>query len=214
MTIVHETYAPVLSLLTKHDRPSRVLVAIVGAPGSGKSTLAERLARDVNANGRTRAAVVPMDGFHLDDGLLTARGLLKRKGAQNTFDVGGLRSLLERLRKNAEGDIIIPLFDRSIEIARAGAVAISEDVELLLVEGNYLTLKYPPWTQLDGLFDLTIQLDVSEPELRRRLAMRWEGYGLSEEQILEKLEENDLPNGRVVRTESRAPDYLLKNDSI
>ena len=62
----------------------RLMVAIVGAPGAGKSTLAEALAGRIDG-----AAVVPMDGFHLDNAVLRSRGILDRKGAPESFDADG-----------------------------------------------------------------------------------------------------------------------------
>src|SRR6056297_2329125 len=74
----------------------RTLVAIAGAPGSGKSTLADEVVIRLNDDEGRKAAVLPMDGYHFDDGLLRALGLLERKGAPDTFDVSGLWHMLRR----------------------------------------------------------------------------------------------------------------------
>ena len=153
-----------------------------------------------------------MDGYHYDDMLLEERGWRPRKGAPHTFDVGGLAHVIARLRANAEDEIAVPVFDRKIEIARAGARTIGREVEILLVEGNYLLLEDPPWDRLSPLFDLTVLIDVPEDILRARLRRRWEGFGLSEDEIQAKLEENDLPNGRVVAARSRPPDIRLRQE--
>ncbi len=189
--------------------PGRHLIGIAGAPASGKSTLAEGLAATLNAARPGRAAVLPMDGYHYDDRVLDARGHRARKGAPHTFDVGGLRQMLLRLRARDEATVAIPVFDRDIEIARAGAALIPREVEIVIAEGNYLLLDRDPWRGLDGLFDLTVLVDTPEAELRRRLAARWEGYALTAEEVRARLEENDLPNGRLVREASRKPDLLL-----
>jgi pantothenate kinase len=189
----------------------RRLIALAGAPGSGKSHVAEALVARVNAAAPGRAAVLPMDGYHYDDAVLTALGRHARKGAPDTFDVGGLAAMLVRLRANAEDSIAVPVFDRAIEIARAGGRLIPRSVEIIVAEGNYLLLATPPWDRLAGLFDLTVRLDVPEAVLRHRLTARWQGYGLTPAEIAVKLDENDLPNGRLVRAQSRLADLVLAN---
>ncbi|HOZ33355.1 MAG TPA: nucleoside/nucleotide kinase family protein [Tabrizicola sp.] len=189
----------------------RVIVALAGAPGSGKSTLADKLAGKLNGRQAGLAAVLPMDGYHYDDLHLVPAGLRPRKGAPHTFDVGGLFHTLGRMRARDEAEVAVPVFDRKIEIARAGARLIGAEVPVILVEGNYLLLKQPPWDRLLPQFDVTVMVDVPEHVLRSRLRGRWDRLGLTESQISEKLEENDLPNGRVVRAESVAADYLIAN---
>lgn len=192
------------------DLPSgRRLVAVVGAPGSGKTTLAEALADGLNAAVPGRAAVVPMDGFHLDDGVLRDLGLLARKGSPETFDAAGLDHLLGRLRVQDEAPIAIPLFDRGLEISRAGARLISSDTDILIVEGNYLLLDRAPWDGLHRHFDLTVMLDVPEDVLRDRLLARWRDFGYPPDEAVQKAEANDLPNGATVRHHSRPADFVL-----
>ena len=201
--------------LARHlqDMPAgRYLVALAGPPASGKSTLAEALAEQLNQTHPNRAAIIPMDGFHYDDAVLEARGDRPRKGAPHTFDVGGFAHLLGRLKANMEPEVAIPLFDRQLEVARAGAAIIPQEVELLLVEGNYLLLDRAPWDQLFAQFDLTVMIDVSEAELRRRLSQRWEALGFDAEAVALKVEENDLPNGQAVLHHSRAATFLIASD--
>ncbi|MFC3529911.1 nucleoside/nucleotide kinase family protein [Paracoccus mangrovi] len=188
-------------------RPGRQVLAIAGAPGAGKSTLVEKLAEALAGE---PVAILPMDGYHYDDGVLHAMGRRPWKGAPDTFDVGGLRTTLKRLRDPAEGAVAVPVFDRNLEISRGSARIIGPEVRLILAEGNYLLLKRDPWPSLRAHFDATVMIDVPEAELKRRLRGRWVGHGLTPPEIDTKLEDNDLPNGRVVIGESIAPDYLLR----
>lgn len=178
---------------------ARQIVAIAGPPASGKSTLAAQVA---DAVGPT-AAVLGMDGFHYDDAILKARGLMSRKGAPDTFDTDGLAAMLDRLRKG--GEVAVPVFDRNLELSRAGAEVIGKDVQLVLVEGNYLLLDRAPWKDL--VFDVTVFLEVPEARLRSRLMDRWSHLSMSE--AMRKTDENDLPNARLVMKQSRAADITL-----
>lgn len=196
-------------ILAARPRGKRTLVGVVGPPGSGKSRLAEEVAATLNSDSSERAAVLPMDGYHYDDALLNQLGRRQRKGAPDTFDVLGLRHMLMRLHDEAEGAIAVPVFDRDLEISRAGARLISSTVDIVVVEGNYLLLRRSPWDVLGPLFDVTVMLEVPEATLRERLAKRWQGYDLTPGEIHRKVEEVDLPNGRLVRSGSAMADYLV-----
>lgn len=189
----------------------RVLIAVAGAPGSGKSTLAERAVDLINEQRSVKAALFPMDGYHYDDAVLEAMGRRAFKGAIDTFDAHGLRHMLQRLKANEDDVVAIPVFDRSIEIARAGGRLIPQSTDIVVCEGNYLLARQAPWDRLKPIFDFTIFVDVDEGELRRRLQERWGGYGLDEAEVNRKVEENDLPNGLSIMSTSAEPDLRLEN---
>ena len=201
----------VLELLLAAPAPGtgRRLVAIAGAPGSGKSTLAESLADRLNERRPGLAALLPMDGYHFDDIVLDQLGRKAHKGAPDTFDVDGFDHMLARLRARDEAVVAVPVFDRSIEIARAGARLIPQSVDLIVVEGNYLLLDALPWRKLRRHFDLSLFVDVPEAVLRDRLIRRWQSYDLPPDVVTTKVEENDLPNARAVIAGSAAPDYRV-----
>lgn len=191
-----------LALLTQG--PQRHLVALAGPPGAGKSHLSDALLAALPG-----AALLPMDGYHLDDGLLAARGELARKGAPQTFDLDGFAVMLDRLAADDGREVLVPVFDRRLEISRAAARAIAPEARLILVEGNYLLLDRPGWRDLYRRFALTVMLDVPEPVLRARLAARWRD--LPADQARAKLEGNDLPNMELVLSASRPADLMLTN---
>ena len=183
----------------------RFVVAIAGPPGSGKSTLAQRLNVVLPEDA---SAVVPMDGFHFDDVVLDSRGLRPRKGAPETFDYAGFAALLKRIRAG-EPEIAVPVFDRSMELSRAGASIIGSGVKFVLVEGNYLLLDEEPWSALSGLFDFSIFVDVPRGELERRLLERWRGHGKSDEDARAWIASNDLPNIERVLARRRRADLVI-----
>ncbi|MEO9169430.1 MAG: nucleoside triphosphate hydrolase [Aestuariivirga sp.] len=191
----------------KARRRKRFMLGIVGAPAAGKSTLAAQLRDALIATGES-AIVVPMDGFHYDDAILNARGERARKGAPHTFDVSGLEILLKRI-KAGEPDIAIPVFDRAMELSRAGADIVSDETKFILVEGNYLLLKSAPWNKLKPLFDFTLYIDVPEAELVRRLLQRWHEHGFDEAYAKNWIASNDLLNIRIIQTESAKADLVV-----
>ena len=201
-------YARMERLVADLPVGARRIVAIAGAPGSGKSTLAKTLVERLNRS-HPAAALLPMDGFHLDDEVLVPRGWRPRKGAPHTFDVGGLLAVLDRLRRNDAPWVAVPRFDRELEIARAGAILIGREIRLVVAEGNYLLLDDAPWPDLATHFDLTVMLDVPEKVLADRLHRRWVRHGIEPDGIRAKLEENDLPNARLVRERSRVADWTV-----
>ncbi len=192
--------ALVTLIQTRASGQRRFLVAIAGPPGSGKSTLAAAVATALGSGAR----VVPMDGFHFDDAVLAQRGLQSRKGAPETYDAQGFIHLMHRLRGG--GDVAIPVFDRTMELSRAAADVVNDADQVLLVEGNYLLLNEPPWTDLAPLFDLSVFVDVPEAELDRRLLARWAHYGKTPAAARAWIDGNDLPNIRKVLNGSCAPD--------
>ena len=193
-------------LLALAGGQSRAFVAIVGAPGAGKSTLTDALLAAVEAVSPGAAAILPMDGFHYDDALLDGRGWLKRKGAPHTFDSDGLAATLDSLAP-ADRPVAVPVFDRSLEISRAAARIIEPSARVILVEGNYLLLDDPAWTPLRARFDLSVVLDVPLETLRARLESRWAHLPAAVARA--KVEENDLPNARLVIEESGPADLTL-----
>ena len=190
----------------KRQAEGRFVVAIAGPPASGKSTLAENLAQALEPH----AAVVSMDGFHYDDRVLAQKGLAHCKGAPETFDFGGFETLLKRIR-SGEREIAIPVFDRSMELARAGAAILDDQVRIILVEGNYLLLDEAPWRNLAALFDYTVFAEVPREELDRRLVARWREHGREDAAARHWIDSNDMPNIDRVQSRRRGADLVIPN---
>ncbi len=185
----------------------RFLVGLAGPPAAGKSTLAEALRENLLGRGES-AEILPMDGFHMDNAILAERGLLPRKGVPESFDGRGFVDIVNAL-KRAEGEVLVPVFDRSRELAVNAARAIPQETRFVLAEGNYLLFRDAPWDRLDGVFDFTIFVGPAYAVLEERLRQRWLGYALPEEEIQWKLYGNDLPNGKRILENSRPADLHL-----
>lgn len=206
-TISRETLPS--AILSRLKEGERLLVAIAGPPGAGKSTLSQQLRDALNKGGDGPSAIVPMDGFHLDNAILDQRNLRSRKGSPPTFDCAGFEMLLKRLRV-ADEDIVIPVFDRTLDLSRAGASMVLAKHRILIVEGNYLLLDEAPWSGLNGAFDYSIFVDPGIEMLERRLLKRWYDHGYDDEAAREKAFGNDIPNARRVIGCRRPVDLLIR----
>lgn len=205
------THTNTLAERVLDQNSDRYLVAIAGAPGCGKSTLASEVARRLNAQGR-KTTVVTMDGFHLDNGILEARNLQRRKGAPETFDAPGFLRLVRALKTGEE--VFAPMFDRTRDLAIAGAVAVPSAARVVIVEGNYLMFDEAPWSELAGLWDLSVRVNVPMPELRARLIHRWLSLNYSSAVATRRAEGNDIPNAQRVIDRALPCDIELNGEPI
>jgi fructokinase len=191
-------------------RQHRVFVGVAGPPASGKSALAGELADALGLNGIT-AVVVPMDGFHLDNAVLDDLGLRARKGAPETFDLGGFRTLLNRLA-GSENPVYLPVFDRSRDLSVAAGRTVTVASRVLIFEGNYLLFDEPGWRDLREGWDLSIWLDTPIDTVRDRCLARWDRHGLTPEAARARTEMNDLRNARRV-AQNRLPADIVFADA-
>ena len=192
----------------KNDLKNRYFIALSGPPASGKSTVSEKLVKDLTLKGHN-SSILQMDGFHYDDQILKQKSLLLKKGAPETFDVMGFLNFLFRLQN--ENEVAIPIFDRSLELSRSSAVIISKETRVVIVEGNYILLKTHPWRELHKFFNSTIMINTKHEILEKRLIERWRSFNIPEEEIKQKVFENDLPNGVNVYKNSIHADFNLLN---
>ena len=193
-------------VLQSPRRQARRVVAIAGPPASGKSTLAAALVAALQQAG-VSSQLVPMDGFHLDNRILTARGILDRKGSPPSFDAIGLLRLVQVL--GASQELYYPVFDRDRDLSIAGAGHIAPDCDTIVIEGNYLLMDAPIWRDMAGYWDLSIQLTCAEAELEARLNKRWLDQGLTPEAARLRAQSNDMPNARLVGQTALRADVVL-----
>jgi pantothenate kinase len=187
------------------DRGGMAAVAIAGPPGSGKSTIAANLRVRIGA----RCCVVPMDGFHLDNDTLAARGLLSVKGAPDTFDLAGFTRLVDDLKSGVVRHF--PTFDRDADsvVERGGVVP--DGASMLLFEGNYLLFDEDGWADLAGRWDASLWLEVPEDVLEDRLTRRWIDQGMSKQDALARAQMNDLANARRVIQKALPATWVVAN---
>ena len=134
-----------------------------------------------------------------------------RKGAPDTFDVDGLINLLDRLRARTDGVVYAPVFRRDLEESINAAVPIGADVDMVIVEGNYLLLDDQPWWRIAERLDVTLYVETTETERRRRLLERQRRTYGSPEAAEAWVERVDQPNARLVEATRHRADAVVQD---
>jgi len=200
--------AAVRPLLT--GDPRRLLVGLAGPPAAGKSTLSLALAAAFRAERGERAAVaVPMDGFHLSNMELARLGLSHRKGAPETFDVGGFAGLLRRLRDEHDAIVYAPSFNRTINESIGSDIPIFPETGLVVVEGNYLLLTTGAWAGVRPLLDLVIYIETPDPVRVSSLLRRQRARGLADTEAQDWVHRSDEANARLIEKTRDHADLIL-----
>ncbi|EFQ36177.1 phosphoribulokinase/uridine kinase [Colletotrichum graminicola] len=200
----------------------RLIIAIAGPPGSGKTTIARRVVSDLNSSPepRPKSVVVSADGFHLPLEVLRAlpdaTEAIARRGAPWTFNGPGLVRLVRQLRASAGlRPVQAPTFDHRLKDPVPRGLTIEADVDVCLVEGNYLLVDEEPWSQVVQLVDDRWLVRVEPTLARNRVAARHVAAGVEDtmEKALFRAESNDMVNGEYIvrRSEGR---YDLLIDSV
>ncbi len=160
-------------------RPSLVPPFVIGVAGSvaaGKSTVA-RVLRAVLARwpAHPRVDLVTTDGFLYPNAVLEARGLMRRKGFPESYDVGRLLRFLSEVKAGAPA-VEAPVYSHLVYDVVAGERAVVHRPDILIVEGINV-LQAPSRAPNDGearprqvvsdFFDFSIYVDAAEPDLRR-----------------------------------------------
>ena len=197
-----EIQQAVAGLRSRLTSGRRFLLGVAGSPGSGKSTFSACLA---DALGTDAALVVPMDGFHLGNAIIDGTPLRRRKGAPDTFDVGGYLSLLQRLARRDEDVVYAPDFRRTIDEPVAASLAIPATVPVIITEGNYLLNADPRWQQVRAQLDEVWFIDTPHDVRLARLVERHMFYGMDRAAAEAWANGPDAANARLIEaTRSRA----------
>ncbi|GAP83879.1 putative phosphoribulokinase uridine kinase family protein [Rosellinia necatrix] len=188
----------------------RIIIALSGPPGSGKSTIAAQVVQRINTTAqRPIATCLAMDGFHFTrahlDTLPNRIEAHARRGAAWTFDADGVVALLRTLSASRTDvkptTILAPSFDHAVKDPVADAIRIEPDIEIVILEGNWLLLDRDPWRQIPEYVDDTWFVDVAPALALHRIAQRHIAAGIEDnwEAAIARAERNDLANGDEVR---------------
>ena len=211
-TAIDEIFNPFLRKLTElQGWTGRKIIAFIAAPpATGKTTLAqflEKLSRENQLFTNVRA--LGMDGFHYDSEYLKKNKILRDgkeilmneiKGAPETFDVDTMQIKLREVRQEGTN---WNLYDRIIHDVIHDAMSVEDDI--ILLEGNYLLLEEPRWTNIRVLADYTVFVKAAPQLLTERLITRKMKSGLTREEAENFYRNSDSKNvERVLQNSAHA----------
>lgn len=217
-TQVHELYERIISLYetkTKAGSKKRLIISIAGVPGSGKTTLAETLVKKLSNSIKT--AMLPQDGFHLYRSELQAlpnpEEAVERRGAPFTFNSKAFLELIKKLNdeKYAKKDICAPSFDHKLKDPVENDIIIESDVKIVIIEGNYVLLKDPYWSEITDYVDESWFLDTPFTITLGRLVRRHLEAGIvtTEEEAFKRANGSDMINAKYIVENSKSPDVRI-----
>ena len=211
---INEVFLPFLKKLNEvygQVGGRKVIAFLVGPPGVGKTTIShylEKLSKD--RQDLTTIRAIGMDGFHFSNAYMDAHTvevdgniipMRSIKGAPQTFDLDSLQSKIREV-KLEEADW--PIYDRNIHDVVPDAISV--EAEIILIEGNYMLLKYPRWTNIRTLADYTVFIKADPEMLKTRLIERKVRGGMSQEEAENFYNTSDGKNVNLVLSESATAD--------
>lgn len=191
----------------------RVVVAVAGVPGAGKTTLVGHLVEKLKTK-NISTAVLPQDGYHYYR-LQLARfedpeEAFRRRGAPFTFNA---ERFVQDVTSVAAGKHVkVPLFDHSKKDPVENDIDIDDDVQVVLIEGNYVGLEDEPWNQLKNVCD-ELWLASTPPEIvRERIVKRHldSGIAATKQEAEERADGLDMQNAIYILQHTRKPDVVIE----
>lgn len=197
----------------------KVIAYLVAPPGAGKTTVSqflEQLSQEHEELTKIRA--LSMDGFHYSSSYMDAHfavvdgstiPMKTIKGAPQTFD---LDKLQEKIRELKQEEADWPIYDRNIHDVVEDAISV--DSEIILIDGNYLLLKDPKWTNIRALADYTVFIKADPEMLKPRLIARKVRGGKTQNEAEHFYEVSDGKNVKLVLNNSAEADetWILEAD--
>jgi pantothenate kinase len=194
---------------------NKLFIGICGIPGSGKSTLSEGIVRELDKVG-CKSLVVPMDGYHYYkaelDRMPDPQFAHARRGAPFTFNANQFAIDLNTSKNNPTRSFSFPEFQHGVGDPKPNAIHLTNDVQVVLVEGNYLLLQEPAWIQARKALEYTFYLDIDQPTAKERLAQRHsKAWNWPIERARNRVEASDKLNMDIIEPTKMYADQVIVN---
>lgn len=208
---MYSTYETLTSLILQKYAAHREIssgvfcIGIAGPPGAGKSTMSAALFSRL-----PRSIVIPMDGYHYTRAKLrefpNADEAIARRGTEWTFDAEKFVADIKVFKESGQGSF--PSFDHGVGDPIENSIIVNAgEIDIVLIEGNYLLLPEHPWSNLidNRILDFSIFILTDLDTVCTRVFKRHVAVGRTEEVARDRVETNDKLNAKkILQCASRA----------
>lgn len=211
----------IIKLLQSKPKNQRLLIGLAGSPGSGKSTISYNVTERINKFfGEDVSIVLNQDGYHYTREELSKfpepELAFKRRGAPFTFNPKGFLELIHKIKKPISPetkDILAPSFNHKAKDPEPNSKIITPAHRIVIIEGNYVLLKDEYWREISAIVDEKWKIKVEPLQARRRIVKRHLEAGISatEDEAIERCNNNDLVNAVYIRENSVIPDLVIES---
>lgn len=199
-------------LKRKSDPQCRYLISLARVPGSGKTTFANAIAKKLSTFAKT--IVLPQDGFHLYRSELALmadpKEAFQRRGAPFTFNPQAFISLISKLNDRSQ-TIKAPSFDHKLKDPIEDDIVIHSDVDIIIIEGNYVSLRDKYWDEIENYVDDTWFIETSKDLVRERIIRRHldAGIAANKEEAAARADGSDMQNALYINNKSKPTNVLI-----
>jgi type I pantothenate kinase len=154
------------AFLGHHAAPPPYIIGIAGSVAVGKSTLA-RVLRAILARwpDHPRVELVTTDGFLHPTRVLEERGLMRRKGFPESYDLKRMLGFLNAL-KAGEAEVAAPVYSHLKYDIIPGEAQVLHRPDIVIFEGlNVLQHAAGAAITASDFFDFSVYLDAAEAEI-------------------------------------------------
>ena len=149
--------------------PVPYVIGVAGSVAVGKSTTSRVLQALLSRwSDHPRVDLVTTDGFLFDNAELERRGLLKRKGFPESYDVRRLLGFLRSV-KSGDAEVRAPRYSHlTYDVLGPEDDIVVRQPDILIVEGlNVLQTSRGSATFVSDFFDLSIYVDADTDDVKR-----------------------------------------------